>query len=76
MENARDHESPAEEQIKYRRHDTIAAHASYDKLIRWFTANRCIRQADKLTRILLTASFACDAFSNIGGAFLANPSLA
>jgi hypothetical protein len=76
MENARDHESSAEEQIKYRHHDAISTHARYDKLICRFMANRCIRQADKLTRILLTASFACDAFSNIGGAFLANPSLA
>jgi len=76
MENARDHESTAEEQIKYRRHDPISTHASHDKLTCWFMANRCIRQADKLTRILLTARFACDAFSNIGGAFLANPSLA
>jgi hypothetical protein len=39
-------------------------------------ANRCIRQADKLTRVLLTASFARNAFANIGEALWANPSLA
>jgi hypothetical protein len=76
MKNARNHKATSEQQIEYRGDNTIPTHPSYYELIRWFMANRCIRQADKLTRVLLTASFARNAFANIGEALWANPSLA